>query len=92
MLFPQTSSNCSETKDSLFIVINDKEKQHILTFKKLKPANFFDIFALKMQKQLIDYQISWQLIFNPSINQLIVAAVEHFILFILVYIFDIFRL
>ena len=36
-----TQPAVQKTKDSSFTVINDKEKQKILKFKKLEPANLW---------------------------------------------------
>lgn len=48
-------TNSPKPKDFLLTVINVKEKQHILTFKKLEPAN------VKNNKRLIKYKTKWQL-------------------------------
>lgn len=44
-------TNIPKTKDSSFTVMNDKEKQHILKFKKLKPANIC-YFCLKITETI----------------------------------------
>lgn len=40
-------SNGAKSKDYSLNATNEKEKQHILTSKKLEPLNVFDVFALK---------------------------------------------
>lgn len=37
------TSNTPKLEDSLFVIIIDKEKQQMLTFKKLQPGNVLTI-------------------------------------------------
>lgn len=52
-----------------FIVITDKEKHQIITFKKLKPATFCFILVVKMTKMIISLS-KWLQINFPSIRSI----------------------
>ncbi len=58
-------------KDFSFIIINDTEKQQLLTFRRLNQQFFLLFLIEKTLKQLIDYQDSWRLIFFWSNNLLL---------------------
>ncbi len=53
-------SNSPKPKDVLFIILHDKEKQQILTFENLEPANV---------DWLLNYQNSCQFIFCWMTNR-----------------------